>query len=191
MERYVPPAREVTFAAWREATQQYQAEVLRLTIETLRRLKFRPTGGFCLSSLVDAAPLVSTSLLDHRRRPKLAFDAVADACRPVVVVAEQPPASIGPGERCSLDVHVVSDLRTPLADVRCTATVSGGGLHQQWTWEGDVPADSCVRVGEVRFIAPPAGGDVVLDLVLELAPSSSDAASAQVVTNRYRTTVAR
>jgi hypothetical protein len=46
-------------------------------------------------------------------------------------------------------------------------------------------------VGEVRFIAPPAGGDVVLDLVLELAPSSSDAASAQVVTNRYRTTVAR
>jgi beta-mannosidase len=188
MERYVPPSRSVSFAAWRDATQQHQAEVLRLTIETLRRLKYRPTGGFCLSSLADAAPRVSTSLFDHRRRPKLALHAVADACRPVVVVADQPPAELDPGERCSIDVHVVSDLRTTLPRVRCTASLRGGGLSRQWQWEGDVPADSCVRVGTLQFLAPDAGGDLVLDLVLELAPDAPDGA---VVTNRYLSTVAR
>ena len=39
------------------ATQPYQATVLRHHIETLRRLKYRPVGGFCLSSLADPAPI--------------------------------------------------------------------------------------------------------------------------------------
>ncbi|MDP1804167.1 MAG: hypothetical protein Q8K72_03285, partial [Acidimicrobiales bacterium] len=43
-DRYVPPADHATFEEWRVATQTYQAELVRHHIETLRRLKYRPTG---------------------------------------------------------------------------------------------------------------------------------------------------
>jgi beta-mannosidase len=188
MERYVSPSRHVSLAAWREATQRYQAQLLRRSIETLRRLKYRPTGGFCLSSLADAVPLVSMSLVDHRRRPKAAYDSVVDACRPVIVVADLLPDTIAPGSSMTVDVHVVSDLHRPLHGVRCTATLGAGDASTVVQWQGDIAADACQRVGTVHITAPDAGSDIVLDLLLELAPDSPEG---EVVTNRYRTTVAR
>ena len=68
-----------------------QAHVLKVQIETLRRLKYRPTGGFCFSSLNDPAPAISSSILDHERRPKAAYETVRAACAPVLVVADPLP----------------------------------------------------------------------------------------------------
>ena len=94
VRRAGPAGRYETFAAWQDATQRYQARLLRHHIETLRRLKYRPTGGFCLFSLADAAPAVTWSILGHDRTAKLAYHVVSDACRPVIVVADRlPPAS--------------------------------------------------------------------------------------------------
>src|SRR5918996_62611 len=45
LDRYVPPAAHADFDDWRTATQRYQAELIRRHVETLRRLKYRPTGG--------------------------------------------------------------------------------------------------------------------------------------------------
>jgi len=195
MERYVPPARSASFAAWRDATQQYQALLVRRTIETLRRLKYRPTGGFCLSSLADAVPTISTSLVDHRRRPKAAYHAVVDACRPVIVVADLLPETVAPGATMTVDVHVVSDLHRPLLGARCTATLGVGGESTVVHWLGDIGSDTCQRVGSVHITAPDAGCDIVLDLLLEFsadgAPVDGAEHSGEVVTNRYRTTVAR
>ena len=188
MERHVPPARSASFAAWRDATQQYQALLVRRTIETLRRLKYRPTGGFCLSSLADAVPMISMSLVDHHRRPKEAYHAVVDACRPVIVVADLLPETVAPGASMTVDIHVVSDLHRPLVGARCTATLGVGGADRTVQWTGDIGSDTCQRVGSVHITAPDAGGDIVLDLMLELSPDSADG---DVVTNRYRTTVMR
>src|SRR5207237_1165 len=58
----------------------------RRRIEALRRIKYRPTGGFCLISDVS-------------------FD-VVDACRPVIVVADDLPDAVAPGATLALDVHV-------------------------------------------------------------------------------------
>ena len=69
-ERRVPPGRYPTFDAWQAGHPGYQATLLRHHIETLRRLKYRPTGGFCVFLLADAQPAVSWSILDHQRRPK-------------------------------------------------------------------------------------------------------------------------
>ena len=66
MAQRVPPDEHPTFDAWRMATQRNQATVLRHHIETLRRLKYRPTGGFCFSWLADPAPMISASVLDDR-----------------------------------------------------------------------------------------------------------------------------
>ena len=43
-DKYVPPADYATFDEWRDATQRYQATVIKHHIETLRRIKYRPGG---------------------------------------------------------------------------------------------------------------------------------------------------
>lgn len=183
VQRHVPPLGHPTFEHWVRYTQRYQATLLRHHIETLRRLKYRPTGGFCVSSLADATPRVSTSILDHLRRPKPAFATVVDACRPVIVVAERMADQLSVGDAIALDVHAVSDLHHPLTEVVCTASLRWpGGVHR-WRWTGDVPADDCVLIGTIQFVVPDAPGGLWLDLALEHGD--------EVATNRYESIVTR
>jgi beta-mannosidase len=180
-EQHVPPGEFSTFEEWHSATQQYQAHLLRHHIETLRRLKYRPTGGFCFLALADPSPAVGWGVLDHDRVPKPAYHAVSDACRPVIVVADALRDRVVAGEAIALDVHVISDLHRPLDQVRCSATLRWPGGNHQWTWVGDVPPDSCVRVGAVQFVVPDVAGDLWLDLILEHEHAAA--------TNRYTATI--
>jgi beta-mannosidase len=179
--RRLPPTAFATFDDWRLATQTYQASVLKQHIEHLRRLKYRPTGGFAVCSLADAHPAVTWSLLGHDRAPKLAYQALVDACRPVLVVADRPPLTASPGTALALDVHVVSDLRQPLDGADVTARVAWNGGSHAWRWAGDVPADSCVRIGTVSFVVPDTTGVLTVDLELV----AGDIAAS----NRYETTI--
>jgi beta-mannosidase len=181
LQQRVPIGRHATFDSWRDATQRYQAGVLRHHIESLRRLKYRPTGGFCFLSLNDSQPAVSWSVLDHERHPKLAYAAIVEACRPVIVVADRLPATVTAGDMLASDIHVVNDLRSVLEGVTCTATLRWPGGSHQWSWRGDVPPDSCVRVGTSQFVVPDSIGDLWLDLTLE----HDDVAA----TNRYESQI--
>ncbi|MGD9998618.1 MAG: hypothetical protein AB7U39_16995, partial [Ilumatobacteraceae bacterium] len=183
MTRYVNPGKFATYDEWCTATQHYQATLLRHHIETLRRLKYRPAGGFCLASLADPAPMISTAILDHERQPKLAFASVTDACRPVIVVADRMADRLTAGTGVALDVHVVNDLRHPLDEADCTATLRWAGGSHRWQWRGDVPADDCVRVGMVRFVVPDAPGEMWLDLTLVYGD--------QACSNRYAAIIER
>jgi beta-mannosidase len=180
------PADFDTFAEWRDATQRYQAELLRRQVEALRRLKYRPTGGFAQFLLADARPAISHSVLGHDRRPKLGHAALAAACRPVIVVADPLPAD-GSGHTGAhahsheLDVHVVSDLRTPITGARLTAEVAVDGAVTTRRWAGDIPADACIRIGAVDV--PHVAGATELRLVL----AASD--GTVVAENTYRRSV--
>jgi beta-mannosidase len=176
-DKHVPPADYATFDEWRAATQAYQADVVRFHIETLRRLKYQPTGGFCQFAFADSYPAVTWSVLDHLRVPKAGYPALAAACAPVVVIADRPAASYTPGASIALDVHVVSDLRTAVAGGVVTARLAWPGGSHSWAWEGDVPADACVRIGTLQAVAPKAPGPLTMDLAFE----SSDVK----VTNSY------
>jgi beta-mannosidase len=168
----VPPAGYATFPGWRDATQRYQAGLIRRHVEELRRLKYRPTGGFAQYLLADGHPGITWSVLDHDRRPKLGYAALEAACRPVIVVADRlPPAVVG-GEPLALDVHVVSDLRIPVDGARVTARLSWPGGGHVWRWTGDIEPDTCVRVGTIQALVPDPGpvatGVLALDLELVL-----------------------
>jgi beta-mannosidase len=163
-DRYVPPERHATFASWRDATQAYQATVVRRHIEALRRLKYRPAGGFAQFCFADGFPGVTWSVLDHERVPKAGLQALADACQPVIVVADRLPPEVRHGDALALDVHVVSDLREPLEDAVVAARLSWDGEVEEWTWSGAVGADACVRVGTVSFVVPSGEGDLTLEL---------------------------
>jgi beta-mannosidase len=167
-DRYVPPANFDTFEAWQEATQAYQATVIRFHIETLRRLKYRPTGGFCQFCFADGQPAVTWSVLDHQRQPKAGYQALAAACAPVIVVADRPAAAYTPGQTLTFDLHVVSDLRIPISGARLRADLAWPGGRNEWMFEGDVGADDCARVGTVEARLPDDTDDGPLSLDLDL-----------------------
>ena len=193
-DRHVPPASSSTFDAWRDATQRYQAEVLRRHIEEFRRIKYRPNGGFCLFSLADALdhPAVTWAILGHDRSPKRAYEAVTDACRPVIVTCDRPPAAVAVGDAFRLDVHVVSDVRHVLRGATVRARIHWPGGEHVWVWEGDVAADTVTRIGAVDLIAPsPAhpsalaharsGLDPARELIVDLTFEHAE----HTATNRY------
>ena len=144
-DTYVPPHGHASLESWREATQLYQAGLLRRQIETLRRLKYRPTGGFCIHHLIDAEPTVSAALVEADGTEKLAYQAVVEACRPVIVVADRLPPRLEPGAAFALDVHVINDLREGLIDgvvdveLRGRPGTTGGAMAVTWRptrWPG-------------------------------------------------------
>jgi beta-mannosidase len=186
-DRRIPPSDFATFAEWRAATQRYQAELITHHVETVRRLKYRPAGGFCQFMLADSQPAVSWSVLDHRRVPKLGYQALAAACAPVIAVADRPRACYQSGQPMSLELHVVSDRRTPIAGARLSARLQWPGGSRHWRFVGDVEADCCCRVGRLEHTLPADCGEgpVVVDLRLT-SPTEGT-----IATNRYRTRVAR
>lgn len=177
----VPPTEHRTLRSWSDATRGYQAELVRHHVETLRRLKYRPTGGFCVFSLNEPAPSISFSLVDHTGRPKPAFHALRKACAPVILVADRPPSTVTTGERLNVAVHVVNDLRRVLENAEVTAIARWTGGEQRWRFGGDVPADECVRAGRIDLEVPETSGTLTLDLRLD--------ADGVTATNRYTTVV--
>lgn len=179
-DRRVPPSDYATFDDWRDATQRYQAAVIKHHIETLRRIKYRPTGGFAQFCFADGMPAVTWSVLGYDRQPKLGHDALTAACLPVIVVADRLPPTVRPGATLDLDVHVVSDLRQPLPGCTVTARLVWTGGDRAWTFGGDVDVDECVLVGHIRTTVPDASGTLTLELDLD-GPAKA--------TNTYETVV--
>ncbi len=180
-DRRFPPAAFPTFSAWQAATQDHQATVLRHHVEELRRLKYRPAGGFCASMLADAHPAVSWSVLDHDRVPKAGFAALRAACAPVIVVADRLAATYRPGAAVALDLHVVSDLRHPLDRCVVRADLAWPGGSHRWGFTGSVPPDDVVRVGTLSIVVPDAPGPLTLDLRLEGPAAAAATYRSQIV----------
>jgi len=167
MDLRVPAEKHHSFASWSGATMAYQASLVRFYVETLRRLKYRPSAGFALHMLADPDAVVGFGLLDHARRPKDAWRALADACRPLLPLADWPRRCYCFGDRLSTDLHVVSDLRVPLEGASLEVRLSWPGGQRRWHFEGDLPADACVRVGRVSTtLVGDAPGPLELELVL-------------------------
>jgi len=172
---------------WASLTRVAQAEVVKTNIELLRRLKYRPTGGFAQFYLADVSPTGGFGVLDHERRPKPAWQAMVDACRPVIIVCDPLPAVVARGEHLDLAVHAVSDRREAIVDAEVRATIRAIDEHgetvseQTQAWGGTIAADECALIGRASGEVPDTAGQVVVDLEL-----TSDDVTA---TNRYQAPV--
>ena len=134
-DQHIPPIGYATFDAWRAATQEYQAAVIQLQIEDLRRIRFDPTGGFCHFCFGDGHPSVTWSVLDHERGPKRGYGALRDACRPVLPMVDPRTGAI----------HVVNETRATLREADVSVDVDGTTRK----FRGDVAAEAVTFVGEV------------------------------------------
>jgi len=166
---------------WAKATRNYQAMVIRFHVEALRRLKYRPTGGFAQFFLADPLAAVSGSIVSHMRVTKEGYRALADACRPVIAVADRLPVHLHGGEALALDVHVINDLRTAVTGARLQATLAWADGEQRYGWAGDVAADSVQRISTIQMIVPEVDGPLVLDLELHLGD--------EIIASSYRSDI--
>jgi beta-mannosidase len=189
-DRYVPPADYATFDEWRSATQRYQAELIARHIEALRRIKYAPCGGFAQFCFADGYPSVTWAVLGHDRQAKAGYESLRRACAPVIVVSDQLPEVVHPGERLAVDIHAVSDARIAYDDTVCSVDLSWSqhGLERtiRWRWLGSVAADACVLIGSVDTIVPQAHGELTLRLTLAPAhdPSATFAANSYAASVR-------
>ena len=126
-------------------------------------------------------------MLNRSRSPKPGWQALVDACRPIIVVADPLDAVLAPGEGIDLAVHVVSDVRNPIPDAQVRATVraniAGGGsaIVSEQSWSGTIPEDACSLIGRVKAAVPGLANELVVSLRL-----TTDQLA---VTNEYRTPV--
>jgi hypothetical protein len=85
-----PPSAHPSREAMVRTSQEYQAHLLRFAIDRLRRQKFAHCGGVLLFQLVDNFPAITAAIVDHARRPKRAYRAVADAFAPLFLTVDLP-----------------------------------------------------------------------------------------------------
>ena len=139
-----------TYEEWAAATRDYQAALVQLAVEDLRRLKGRPAAGFCQFSFADVEPAVSCAVIDYQRAPKPAYAVLRDACRLVLAMLE-PRAGA---------VHVVNETGDDLDDAVVTVRDERGVRH---AWTGTVRADGVVFVGRLDDVGG-LGGEVTVSL---------------------------
>ncbi len=164
MARYVPWRGDRTL--FLRESQRYQAEVLKHATELFRRRKYRPTGGTFAFMLNDPAPAVSWSVVDWRRRPKMAYETLLVAMSPVLICAEYPKERYEVGERISLPLFVINDLSRELGRVSWDwELLVGGSSVADGKGETRVPKDCVVRIGEAVATLP-APGPAILRLRL-------------------------
>lgn len=140
LERNVPQSLAARFEQYVEATQRYQAELCRRLIERMRRLKYAPCGGVMTYLFADGAPGITWSLVDYWREPKLAYQAVRSAFRPITVLADWPAAGYAPGARITLPVYLVND--------------SAQNESGSWSWSLERLGETVATQTEPAYLPP-------------------------------------
>jgi beta-mannosidase len=136
-----------------EATQRYQARLLQFATEHYRRRKRERVQGVIPFMLVDPWPCVSWSVVDHLRRPKLGYDALARAMQPVLPSIEA-ASDAYPGDDpfdpdpCVFGVWWVNDRHEsyPGASLGWRLVTAGGRELDRAERRVDVFADGARRV---------------------------------------------
>ena len=156
----VPPGQSRDLDTWVAAIDAQQADVVRHTVEHLRRLRYRPCGGFTVFALNDPTPGWGWGLIDSDGIERPGFAALADSCRPIAVIVDRLGAEIAAGSAQTLAVNVVSDLRYDIEQATVDVEISGPDLSLSRRFAGSIDADSSTAVGTVAFRVPEQRGAV-------------------------------
>jgi beta-mannosidase len=101
-----------------QRSQHYQARLLQFATEHYRRRKRERVQGVIPFMLVDPWPCVSWSVIDHLRRPKLGYHALARAMQPVLPSIEAGDDTYDSFDPPVFGVWWVNDLHRAFPDAR-------------------------------------------------------------------------
>ena len=123
-----------TWAEFVENSQQYQAELLKFTIEHYRRAKYRKVGSFFQFLFGDCWPAVTWSVVSYERKAKPGYYALQRAYQPVLIGGDLGRAVMSLGRKddqgatgLGVSVWVVNDEHRALEGVTYEARLRGQG----------------------------------------------------------------
>lgn len=159
----IPPSSHPDVASWLDEMRRVQATLLTTTIETLRVLKYRPTGGFCAGLWRAVGPGLSRALVDHDGTPRPAHAAAVRAMQPVLPVLYPPGSTILARTSNALALHVVNDLDRAV-DLEVRATIADHRGERARRWHGKIDADSVAFLDDITLRGGRIGDETRVDL---------------------------
>ena len=179
LHQLIPPSDYPDVDSWIAEMRRVQAELLKTTVETLRVLKYKPTGGFCAGLWRAVSPGLSRALVDHDGMPRPGHEAVARALQPVLPILYPPGSTILARTSNTMSLHVVNDLDRAL-ELDVTATVSDHRGESQKRWRGLIEADSVAYLADIAV----RGGRIGDEACVDVHVSGSDVSAANSSTFR-------
>jgi beta-mannosidase len=120
------PSAHQSLEKYAEASQLYQAQLVRYAAEHLRTRKFESCWGAFAFHLVDLFPGIGFGLLDGARQPKLALEALALAFKPTRLIVE--PLAFEPARPFGFVQHPQAPFAARLVIVNDDPEVMGRGM---------------------------------------------------------------
>ncbi len=153
MEKYVPLREDQSLEEYIEASQEYQARLIKYYNEFLRSRKYRPCNGAIHFMFNDCCPSITWSVLDYFRKPKKGFEALKDSFRPLHIMMEFPKLSYRRGVSLAFRIFVVNDLYKKHTDAIARWAIVGddGNRFAEGSRNIEIPEDSIIRAGSVRW----------------------------------------
>jgi beta-mannosidase len=146
---------QVTLDEFLVASQRAQAHGLQVAIEHHRRRKYA-CGGCLLWQFNTPWPAIEWAIIDHYRRPKLAYQVVQRLYAPVLVSLEYPLVAYKEGSKFWAPVWVINDRPEPLPDchLEITLETDDGDSLLRYEQTLDLAADSAAIVARLRWTLP-------------------------------------
>jgi beta-mannosidase len=174
----IPPGTYPDVASWIDAMRTHQADVLKTTIESLRVLKYQPTGGFCAGVWRGAGPGLSRALNDADGTPRPALEAVKIALQSLLPVLYPAASTLSARSTARLGLYLCND-GIDAAEVEALATIVDERGTATRRWKGQVPGDDVQFIDDVLI----RGGRIGSEMSVELQILDLD--GRQLSTNRY------
>jgi beta-mannosidase len=164
-------------------SQTYQARLIGLAAESLRRQKYRPVTGVFQFMFVEDWPSMNWGVLDYWRTPKPAYERLARAYQPILPSIAWESEQHAAGESAKFGLWLVNDLPREFKDWRYAWALNCGGARvAAGDKMVDFEADSAVLVEAIATPALAAGA-------CRLDVSLSDGAGIRQAANFHEFTV--
>ena len=155
---YGLPEEYASLKEYVEASQRYQAILLKTAMTRYRALKFNPTAGFAVFLFRDCFPAVSFSVVDYFGVPKLAYRVAAEALKPTKVLLLWGGDFAVDGYRVVFEPN--STIKVEIWVVNDAVNVSGSALLK---WQlVDLNASAVLDSGQVELRLPSSDEPAVL-----------------------------
>ncbi|NVM55920.1 MAG: hypothetical protein HWN66_19625, partial [Candidatus Helarchaeota archaeon] len=153
-----------------DATQEYQAELLKFYNELWRINRYKPSGGTIMFLFNDCFPGITWSIIDYWRTPKKAYYTTKLSFEPVYVMADWPKKKYKPSKTYKTRIYVVNDLHKVFSDAKVKWEILNN--NKEVVTSGEFPItlqeDSIQTICEIRYNFPQdAQGTFELALSLE------------------------
>ena len=132
-------------------SQEYQAKLLKTSIECYRVNKFSEINGVFQFMFVDPWPCISYSVLDYFRKPKKGYYALQKSYQPVLLVFYPERDTLTAGDKIRGIFYLINDYPYEFKGVKLKMKL---GKHQWPIKKINIPANSAAYANKIVYPLP-------------------------------------